>query len=116
MHYYRKAAAVFIIILTLILPLFLEKKEETAVVNLEQVIASSTYLTQIETQNSADLDTNNISKTEIETKIMNILKDEAAELAAENNYSSILIDQIIYQGGRDVTQELAAKIDENYKK
>lgn len=115
MHYYRKAAAVFIIVLTLILPFFLEKKEETAVVNLKQVIASSSYLTQIKARSSADPEADEISLAKAETKIMEILKNQSAELAADQNYSSILVDQSIYQGGKDITQELAAEIDENYK-
>lgn len=116
MHYYRKAAAVFIIVLTLMLPLFLKKEEETAVVNLDQVIAASTYLTEIKIQNSADPEIDDISQTKIRTKIMKILKKESAKLAESNSYSSILIDQTIYKGGKDITQELAAKIDENYNR
>ena len=115
MHYYRKAAAVFIIVLTLILPLFMEKEEETAVVNLEQVIASSSYLSQIKSKSSADPEADEISLTRAETKIMEILKEQSAEFAVKKYYSSILIDQPIYQGGKDITQELAALIDENYK-
>lgn len=115
MHYYRKAAAVFIIFLALMLPLFLEKEEETAVINLEQVIAASDHLSQIKADSSAEPDADGISLTAAENKIMEILKSEAADLAAEKSYSSILIDQSIYQGGKDVTQELAAEIDENYK-
>ena len=115
MHYYRKAAAVFIIVLTLILPLFMEKKEETAVVNLEQVIASSAYLSQIKSQSSADPEADEISLARAESKIMEILKKESAELAVVKSYSSILIDHSIHKGGKDITQELAAEIDENYK-
>ncbi|TDO95099.1 hypothetical protein DFR79_10198 [Halanaerobium saccharolyticum] len=115
MHYYRKAAAVFIIVLVLILPLFLEKEEKTAVINLEQVIISSTYLSQIKAESSADQAADGVSIKEAENKIMKTLKTEAAELAAEKSYSSILIDQAIYQGGKNVTQELAARIDKNYK-
>jgi|GEM_PF-1201612 hypothetical protein len=115
MHYYRKAAAVFIIILALILPLFLEKEEETAVINLEQVTAASDYLSQIKAESSADPAADEVSLEEAEDKIMKILKTESAELAAEKSYSSILIDQPIYQGGKDITQELAARIDKNYR-
>lgn len=115
MHYYRKAAAVFIIVLTLILPLFLEKTEETAVVNLEELISSSTYLSQIKAQSTADPEENELSLQGAENKIMEILEKEAAEIAAANSYSSILIDQAIYQGGKDITEELAAQIDENNK-
>lgn len=114
MHYYRKATAVFIIILALMLPLFLEKKEETAVVNLEQVIAASTYLSRIKADSSADPEADEVSLEQAENKIMETLRTESAELAAEKSYSSILIDQSIYQGGKDITQELAARIDENY--
>lgn len=115
MHYNRKAVAVFILVLTLVLPLFLEKEEATAVVNLEGVIAASTYLSQIEAQSSAEPTGDEISLAEAENEIMRILKKEAAELAAVNSYSSILIDNSIYEGGQDITQDLASKIDENYK-
>lgn len=115
MHYYRKAAAVFILVLTLILPLFLEQEELTAVVNLDQLIKASAHLSQIKAQSSAEPGADQISLAEAEAKIMSILEDEAAELAELNNYSSVLIDQSIYQGGRDITEELAAKIDEKYK-
>ncbi|TDP91771.1 hypothetical protein C7957_11654 [Halanaerobium saccharolyticum] len=115
MHYYRKTAAVFILVLTLILPLFLEKNEATAVVNLDRVIDASSYLSEIKARSSAEPEADQISLAAAESKIMEILKTEAAELAALNSYSSILIDQAIYQGGSDITQELAAKIDEKYK-
>jgi hypothetical protein len=115
MHYYRKAAAVFILVLTLILPLFLEENEATAVVNLDRVIAASSYLSEIKVKSSVEPEVDQMSLGEAESKIMEILKAEAAELAALNSYSSILIDQAIYQGGRDITQELAKKIDEKYK-
>ena len=117
MHYYRKAAAIFILVLTLILPLFLEQEELTAVVNLEQVVASSSYLSQIKAkaQDSDKPAAEKISLTEAEAQIMEILETEAAELAALNSYGSILIDQAIYKGGKNISQELAAKIDEKYR-
>jgi hypothetical protein len=115
MHYNRKAAAVFILVLTLILPLFLEKEETTAVVNLERVISTSSYLTEIEARSTADPAGDEITLAEAENEIMEILKKESAELAAANNYSSILIDHPVYQGGEDITQKLASKIDKNYK-
>jgi hypothetical protein len=85
------------------------------VVNLERVISASAYLTQIEARSIADSAGNEITLAEAENEIMEILKKESAELAARNNYSSILIDHSIYQGGKDITQELASKIDKNYK-
>lgn len=114
MHYYRKAAAVFILVLTLILPLFLEQEESAAVVNLDQVITASSYLSEIKAQSSAEPEADQISLAEAEAEIMDILKEEAAELAALNSYSSVLIDQAIYQGGKDISRELAAEIDKKY--
>jgi len=115
MHYYRKAAAVFILVLTLVLPLFLEQEKATAVVNLDQVIAESAYLSQIKARSSVNSGADQISLKEAETRIMDILKSEAAEMAALNSYSSILIDQVVYKGGKDITQELAAEVDEEYQ-
>jgi hypothetical protein len=115
MHYYRKAIAIFILVLALMLPMFLEKKEQTAVVNLEGVISASSFLSQIRDQSAADPEKNQISLKEAENKIMDILSAEAEELALEKSYSSVLIDQPIYQGGKDISQELADKIDNKYK-
>ncbi|SIQ46623.1 hypothetical protein [Halanaerobium kushneri] len=115
MHYYRKAIAIFILVLALMLPLFLEKQEQTAVVNLEAVISASSFLSQIRDQIAADPEKNQISLKQAENKIMDILRVEAEELALEKSYSSVLIDQAIYQGGKDISQELADKIDNKYK-
>ncbi|RCW60942.1 hypothetical protein [Halanaerobium sp. ST460_2HS_T2] len=115
MHYYRKAIAIFILVLALMLPLFLEKQEQTAVVNLEAVISASSFLSQIRDQIAADPEKNQISLKQAENKIMDILRVEAEELALEKSYSSVLIDQAIYKGGKDISQELADKIDNKYK-
>lgn len=115
MHYYRKATAVFIIVLTLMLPLFLEKEEETAVVNLDEVVTASKHLNQIKEEGSAEPEEGQSSLQEAEKKIMEILRREAEVLAAEESYSSIIIDQAVYQGGKDISREIADKIDNKYK-
>jgi hypothetical protein len=115
MHYYRKATAVFIIVITLMLPLFLEKTKQTAVVNLEEVVSASSHLSQIKNEATADKDETQSSLQHLENKIIEILRSEAELLAAEKSYSSIVIDQAVYQGGKNVSQELADKIDKKYK-
>lgn len=113
MSYYRKAAAVFILVLTLLLPLFLEVEKETAVVNLQKVTEESSYLSQILEENGTQIETDSEKNIEeMEREIKQIIKSEAAELAAENNYSSIIIKQPVYKGGKDISSELAEKIDE----
>ncbi len=112
MNYYRKAAAIFILILTLLLPLFLEVEKETAVVNLQKVTEESSYLSQLLEENNAQNETASEKNIEeIEREIKQIIKSEASELAAENNYSSIIIKQPVYKGGKDISSELAKKID-----
>ena len=115
MHHYRKATAVFIIVLTLMLPLFLEKEEETAVVNLEEVLSASKHLKQLRKESRAALGEEENSLQTAEAEIMEILRREAEILAAENSYSSIIIDQAVYQGGKNISQEIADKIDSKYK-
>ncbi|OEG62001.1 MAG: hypothetical protein BHK79_01085 [Halanaerobium sp. MDAL1] len=114
MHHYRKATAVFIIVLTLMLPLFLEKKEETAVVNLDEVLTASRHLQELRKKSRAELGEEDPLQT-AEAEIMEILRREAEILAAENSYSSIIIDQAVYQGGKNISQEIADKIDSKYK-
>lgn len=115
MHYYRKAAAVFLAVLALVIPVFLEPTEETAVLSLEEVAAASSHLSQLKAEAVENTETDTASLRAVEAEIMEILKTEAAQIAAENNYSSVLIDQSIYQGGIDISQKLAARIDENYR-
>lgn len=114
MNYYRKAAALFILVLTLILPLFLEQSQETAVVDLEILLEKSQYLSELSNglsaQNSIE-DSKNIKEREAE--IMQLVKKTAFELGEKNNYSSILIKQPIYKGGKDITFEVAEQIDKN---
>ncbi|PUU95543.1 hypothetical protein [Halanaerobium sp.] len=115
MHYYRKATAVFIIVLTLIMPLFLDKEEQTAVVNLDQVVAASKHLSQIKQAVRDKSEKRESSLRAAEKEIMKILRREAEIIAAENSYSSIIIDQAVYQGGKNISQEIADKIDNKYK-
>ncbi|MFW5749911.1 MAG: hypothetical protein ACOCWP_03970 [Halanaerobium sp.] len=119
MDYYRKAAALLIAVFALILPLFLEVETEIAVVNLEEVITNSTYLSHLKTEGSKQLKTESDSDQDslknVEDEMLEILKSESEELALENNYSSVLIDQAVYQGGKNISQELADRIDSEYK-
>lgn len=112
MDYYRKAAAVFILVLTLILPVFLEQSQETAVVDLEILLEESQYLNEFSNDAlSKNEDLNNLEKTEAE--IMELVRSAVLELGKENNYSSIVIKQPLYKGGIDITLKVAEKIDQN---
>jgi len=103
MHYYRKAAAVFILIFTLVLPFFLEVEEKVAVVEIETLIAESEYLSSTAAKNK--------NPEALEAEILKIIKKGAVKYAAENNYSSVVTKHLIYKGGTDISQELAKKID-----
>jgi len=114
MDYYRKAAAVFILVLTLILPVFLEQSQETAVVDLEILLEESQYLNEFSNNalsKNKNEDLNNLEKTEAE--IMELVRSAVSELGKENNYSSIIIKQPLYKGGIDITLKVAEKIDQN---
>lgn len=103
MDYYRKAAAVFILIITLILPFYLEVEAEVAVVEIDTLLAESQYLSQ-KSKSAKDLD-------QIDAELMGIIKKTAAEYAQENNYSSVVSKHLIYRGGQDISIDLAQKID-----
>lgn len=103
MEYYRKAAAIFIVIIALILPFYLEVESEVAVVEIESLIAESEYLGQIAAQD--------IKKETVEAEMMQVIKESAAEYAAENNYSSVVTKHLIYKGGKNINRQLAQKID-----
>ncbi len=102
MHYYRKAAAVFILIITLVLPFFLKAEAEVAVVEINTLVAESEYL-------SSKIKANNSAAAEAE--IIKIIKKASAEFAEANNYSSVVSKHLIYQGGKDISRQLAKKID-----
>ena len=119
MHYYRKAAAVFLLVITLLLPIFLEKTEVTAVVELEKVVSESSYITKLKNkglnlraglteQEQAQL------KNEIESQIMTSIKESAAELAESKNYQTIILKHPLYRGGADITELVIDKLDEKY--
>lgn len=103
MDYYRKAAAVFILIITLILPFYLEVEAEVAVVEIDTLLAESQYLSQ-KAKSAKDLDA-------VDAEMMGIIKETAAEYAQENNYSSVVSKHLIYKGGQDISIDLAQKID-----
>lgn len=113
MDYYRKAAAVFILVLTLILPLFLKVEKETAVVNLDKIVEESSYINQFLNTNSAQNNLEDLKNDEaLEKELFMIIREAASKLAAENNYSSIIIEQPVYKGGKNISLEVAEKIDE----
>lgn len=112
MDYYRKAAAVFILIMTLITPIFLENEGEVAVVEIKTLVEKSSYL------NRAAVDSLKKEKQDqkaVKAEIMTVIKNSAAEYAAANNYSSVITKDLLYQGGENITEALAQKIDSRFK-
>jgi uncharacterized membrane protein YkgB len=103
MDYYRKAAAIFIVIITLTLPFYLEVESEVAVVEIETLIAESEYLSQIAAKD--------IDKKAVEAEMMTVIKESAAEFAKKNNYSSVITKHLVYKGGKNISSKLAQKID-----
>lgn len=103
MDYYRKAAAVFILIITLTLPFYLEVESEVAVVEIDALLAESQYLSQ-KAATAKDPET-------LEAELMEIIKNSAAEFAQANNYSSVVTKHLVYKGGQDISSDLARKID-----
>lgn len=130
MHYYRKAAAIFILVIALILPFFLKVEKETAVVDLENIVEASSYLDSFkksslekirekvekdkgESAGSSQTQKEVIQK--IEKEIIAIIRESSSKLADKNNYSTILIKDSVYRGGNDITIDLANKIDSIHK-
>lgn len=103
MNYYRKAAAIFILFFSLMLPLFLEAEEKVAVVEINTLIRESQTLSLIEKSGS--------DQEAAEGEIMQLIKDSASEFAENNRYSSVITKHGLYKGGEDITGELAEKID-----
>jgi|SRR6056297_1607898 len=103
MDYYRKAAAVFIVVISLMLPFFMEVEEKVAVVELETLVKESQRLNSI----AENKDTKTAEK-----KIRQLIEESAAELAAENHYSSVITKYAVYKGGENITEDLVKKIDE----
>ena len=103
MHYYRKAAAVFILFFTLALPFFLEVEEKVALVEFETLIAESEYLSSKAAENK--------NPEALEAEILKIAKKAAVKFAADNNCSSVVTKHLIYKGGTDISRKLAKKID-----
>jgi len=103
MDYFRKAAAIFIVIISITLPFYLEVESEVGVVELEALIVESKYLSQIAARD--------VEKEAAEAEIMSVIKEAAAEYAAANNYSSVVTKHLIYKGGNNISSELAQKID-----
>jgi hypothetical protein len=103
MHYYRKAAAVFILIFALALPFFLEAEAKVAVVEIKTLIAESEYLSSKAAQNK--------NPEALEAEILKIAKKAVVKFAADNNYSSVVTKHLIYKGGTDISREIARIID-----
>lgn len=103
MKYYRKAAAIFIVFIALMLPFVLRAEPKVAVVDLNSLIDQSQEIGSLIEKNDRD-------KTNKE-KIRKLTAEAAAELAAENNYSSVITKKNLYKGGEDITSQLAEKID-----
>lgn len=103
MKYYRKAAAVFIAVITLLLPLFMEAESKVAVVNFNKLVETSETLSSMAAKNK--------ESELLEQEIRKLVKSAAAEYAANKSYSSVITKHVLYQGGFDITLELAKKID-----
>lgn len=102
MDYYRKAAAVFILVMTLVSPLFMEREKKVALVEVQTLVAESQKLNYIK---------ENRTKKRAEKEIMELIRKSAAEFAQKNNYSSVITKHAIYKGGDDISSALAEKID-----
>ncbi|MFP4021436.1 MAG: hypothetical protein ACLFUK_07510, partial [Halanaerobium sp.] len=81
MDYYRKAAAVFIAVISLMLPFFMEAEEKVAVVEMKTLVKESQKLNSIAE--------NKDNKT-AEREIMQLIEKSAAEFAEDNHYSSVI--------------------------
>lgn len=103
MDYYRKAAAVFIVVVTLLTPIFLKKEMGIAVVDMNKLIEESKYLSTL--QKNTEIEKGN-SKT-----VIDIIEDNAEEYAVNNDYSSVITGHALYKGGENITANLARKID-----
>jgi Skp family chaperone for outer membrane proteins len=115
MNYYRKTAAVFIIIMTLILPIFLEKEEFTGVVEVNKVYEESRYINNLidKKLDSAD----NLSEEErkaLEEEVIALIKEAAEEAAKQKNYTAVIFKKPLYRGGEDITGTIIEYIDQNY--
>ncbi|ADQ13892.1 hypothetical protein [Halanaerobium hydrogeniformans] len=109
MEYYRKAAAVLIVVLALILPFVLKQAQITAVVDLDQLTAESSYINNLK----ENVEANPRPNAELEAEIMQLLKETTAELAAKENYQTVVLKHPIYKGGEDITETVIREIDNN---
>lgn len=104
MDYYRKAAAVFIVIISLTLPFFMEVEEKVAVININNLIEESRTLKSIA---EAEKEQKTARK-----EIIKVVENAAAEYAENNHYSSVVNNYPFYKGGENITEELANEIDQ----
>jgi len=102
MDYYRKAAALFIAVISLMLPFFMQVEEKVALVEMEVLVKKSQKLNSI---------AENRDHKTAEKEIMKLIKTSAAEFAAENHYSSVITGHVLYRGGENITEDLVKKID-----
>ncbi len=115
MNYYRKTAAVFIIIMTLILPFFLEKEEFTGVVEVERVYEESRYINKLINEKLDKTDNLSAEKRKLlEEKVITLLEEAAAEAAKQKNYTAVIFKTPLYRGGEDITGKIIEYIDRNY--
>lgn len=109
MEYYRKAAAVLIVVLALILPFTLKEAKITAFVDLDQLTAESSYLNNLKENTESKA----WQKAELEAEIMQLVKETAAELAERENYHAVVLKHPIYKGGEDITESVVRELDAN---
>jgi Skp family chaperone for outer membrane proteins len=115
MDYYRKTAAIFIIIMTLLLPLFLEKADFTGVVEVERVYEESSYINKLVDKklNSADKISAEERKS-LEGEVTALIKEAAEDAVQDKNYSAIIFKTPLYKGGEDITDNIIKNIDQKY--
>lgn len=118
MDYYRKTAAVFLLIITLILPIFLEKEELTGVVDFNRVYEESRYIDELlEEKDASAAQMSAEERKEFEEEVFALIENAAEETAAENsrkNYTAVIFKTPLYRGGEDITDRIIDNIDKKY--
>ncbi|MFW6274107.1 MAG: hypothetical protein ACOC17_04275 [Halanaerobium sp.] len=113
MDYYRKTAAIFIIIMTLLLPLFLEKEEFTGVVEVDRVYEESSYINSlVDKKFDAEEKISAEERKSLEGEVKALIKEAAEDTVQEKNYSAIIFKTPIYRGGEDITDKIIKNIDQ----
>jgi len=115
MEYYRKAAAIFLLVITLLVPIYLEAEQKTAVADLEKIMEKSRLIQSLNKEYlDAEKGLSAGEQEELELKIRSIIESAAAELAeeADLNYESIIFKHPFYRGGEDITDKIIEVIDQ----